>query len=493
MKKVFIGVLAALMLIAFTACEQTPVELPKAVVSATIRQEGVFLVGQPFDASKFVVDVTYSDGSVVPLTGTNVTVETGASAVVNGQTVTAIAGKDLKGQDVTVKTSLVAYDIESLSVAGKLPEIAYANGVENPSANLKKYASDLTVSANYIDSTGVLQSVELAGSAWTITRDNMTDGAPSEDEPTKTGSATINGGFGTNTKSTTISATFTYVAPEDTESTYEWFDHQIVYGQVAASKTVSYVQRGEFDADDMIKLYKVYAPEGATELGDDYYLVPLTTSDYITSGLTLKLASPYTNASITNDISDRFGTASTANVNFAMTYVGNEGTGAYATKTAVDGSVVIADLESVTANTVDGITVESFTGDITSTSTITLTDILADYPLTLSVSVASTVTQTAPLAIGQQYSNLVGTSIIANVATWKSGIQAETGYVVNEAATAYGTLTFNPGATANETTTAAQQTVAWSFVPTVQYEDSNSSTSNLGSGTISPYVAGKTN
>lgn len=491
MKKVFIGVLAALMLIAFTACEQTPVELPKAVVSATIRQEGVFLAGQPFDASKFVVDVTYSDGSVVPLTGTNVTVET-ASAVVNGQTVTAIAGKDLKGQDVTVKTSLVAYEIESLSVAGKLPEIAYANGVENPSADLKKYASDLTVSANYIDSTGVLQSVELAGSAWTITRDNMTDGAPSEDEPTKTGSATIKGGFGTNTKSTTISATFTYVAPEDTESTYEWFDHQIVYGQVAASKTVSYVQRGEFDANDMIKLYKVYAPEGATELGDDYYLVPLTTSDYITSGLTLKLASPYTNASITNDISDRFGTASTANVNFAMTYVGNEGTGAYATKTAVDGAVVIADLVSVTANTVDGITVESFTGDITSTSTITLTGILADYPLTLSVTTTATVADKA-LAIGQQYSNLVGTSILANVATWKSGIQTETGYVANEAATTYGALTFNPGTTANDTNTAAQQSVAWSFVPTVQYEDSNSSTASLGSGTISPYVAGKTN
>ena len=68
MKKVFIGVLAALMLFAFTACEQ---QMPtyREVSYITISQTGDFVTGQAFDASKFQVNVYGTDGNVTTLEG----------------------------------------------------------------------------------------------------------------------------------------------------------------------------------------------------------------------------------------------------------------------------------------------------------------------------------------------------------------------------------------------------------------------------------------
>ena len=151
-KTILVSLVAVMMLFAFVACEQTPIEMPKTVISASIRQEGTFLVGQPFDASKFVVDVTYSDGSVVPLTGTNVTVSTSANSVTNGMKVEAVAGKDHQGNDVKVSTSLVAYSIKSLTVTGP----ATVSSVDGKVAAPK--VSDLKAVATNVDSTGTAQT-----------------------------------------------------------------------------------------------------------------------------------------------------------------------------------------------------------------------------------------------------------------------------------------------------------------------------------------------
>ena len=477
-KKILVGLIAALMLFAFVACEQTPIEMPKAVVSASIRQTGTFLVGQPFDASKFVVDVTYSDGSVVPLTGTNVTSTTGEDGVTNGQIVYATAGTGLHGNSVTTQTSLVAYTIDSLSVAGTLPNIEWKGAVVNPTANLKEYASELTVTANYRDSSNTAQTLDLESSEWTITRDNLSS-SPSAEEPTVTGTATITATL----QGADVQIPVTFIFVEEEAVTYEWFDHQVVYGQVTPSAgSVAYVQRGVFNPETMIQLYKVYAPEDTTTLGDDYYLVPLAqtdSDDYVS--LSMTLATPYTNADIEGLGTNRFAdNSTTANVNFSMKYIGNEGTGAYATKTSVNGSVVIADLEAVT---VADITDEAtgfgeeetiYTGDITSSSAIQIVGIIADYPLTLSVSVndeINTSTDTT-VDVGDAYAELVGNDalrdvILATVATWKSGVGLE-----GVSAENYGTFTFDPVTAENATEAIAADSVSWTFAPNTEYSDS---------------------
>lgn len=62
MKKVFIGVLAALMLFAFTACEQSMPSY-KQVEYVTLDQTQEFIKGQPLSAEAFSVTVHYLDGS----------------------------------------------------------------------------------------------------------------------------------------------------------------------------------------------------------------------------------------------------------------------------------------------------------------------------------------------------------------------------------------------------------------------------------------------
>ena len=70
MKKVFIGVLAALMLFAFTACEQSMPSY-KQVEYVTLDQTQAFIEYQPLSAEAFSVTVHYLDGSqdVFPGTG----------------------------------------------------------------------------------------------------------------------------------------------------------------------------------------------------------------------------------------------------------------------------------------------------------------------------------------------------------------------------------------------------------------------------------------
>ena len=506
-KSIFVVALAALMLIAFTACEQAPIVMDpngKIPTNVIITQTGDFVEGQQFDSSKFSVSVVYEDGTTDPVNNANIAFKpaTGETAVTSGSyvevSVTTISKEGNGTVTVSGSKTLDVYPITDLTITGTVAPGFNGSGFVSA---IKE--SDLTVVANYLDADRSKQSITLDPSEYKMhSTPQIAAGetAPSAEGETAVCEQAVYVTFGDSTKTSqdnygmgVYTFTSTYVDSTTAEPTYAWFDHQVVYGQVAPTTSgspVVYVQRGEFDADSMIKLYKVYAPEDATTLGDDYYLVPLATSDYIANGLSMELANPYTSSTITADISDRFGTSSTANVEFSMTYVGNTGTGAYTTKTSVDGSIVIADLEKVTGEAIpSGITGDCYTGEIASGSTITLTGILADYPLTLSVAVASTVTQQNPLPLGQQYSNLLGTSITANVATWKSGIQAVTGYVVNESATSYGTLTFNPAVTVNETTSITTQTVKWTFVPTIQYEDSNASTVNLGSGSITPYVA----
>ena len=109
-KSIFVVALAALMLIAFTACEQQPnVWNPngKTPTMATITQTGSFVYGQLFDASKFSVEVTYEDGSVSTISGSGiVTLDSETSWVKDGDTVSVALGTN---GSVTGKASVYGF------------------------------------------------------------------------------------------------------------------------------------------------------------------------------------------------------------------------------------------------------------------------------------------------------------------------------------------------------------------------------------------------
>ena len=128
MKKYFIGVLAALMLFAFTACEQPTIKYPANVSYITIEQTGDFIEGQTFKASNFAVYAhdTNGDSTVVP--GANVKLSTeDVTELEAGKTYTAHA--DLKIADGTLSADLdfTAYAIESYTFTGVPALVAYVN------------------------------------------------------------------------------------------------------------------------------------------------------------------------------------------------------------------------------------------------------------------------------------------------------------------------------------------------------------------------------
>ena len=130
MKKVFIGVLAALMLFAFTACEQ---QMPtyREVSYITISQTGDFVTDQDFDASKFQVNVYGTDGNVTTLEGNGLVtpvMTTEDPAEWTYEVKATVAGKE-------AKYTVTPYTIEGWQV----------NGL--PSLEVYKSGSDIVVAA----------------------------------------------------------------------------------------------------------------------------------------------------------------------------------------------------------------------------------------------------------------------------------------------------------------------------------------------------------
>ena len=84
-KSIFVVALAALMLIAFTACEQAPIVMNpngKIPTNVVITQTGDFVIGQQFDSSKFAVSFAYENtDALLPVNDANIV---GSSRKVKG-------------------------------------------------------------------------------------------------------------------------------------------------------------------------------------------------------------------------------------------------------------------------------------------------------------------------------------------------------------------------------------------------------------------------
>ena len=373
-KSIFItGIVLALLV--FAGCSEPALNLPKYVASADIKQNGVFLEGQPFDASKFSVTVIYTDGSKEELTGVNVQLDSNANGVVtNGVAISADAGTNSKGGVFTAKGNVVAYAIDSLTVTAPASITTAADTAKDEVSEAK--ASDFTVVANYRDSQGAAQTLALVADADYSVNVKL-DQDLSTAKPNGTANAEVTLKFGDNKKPagnqvTGISVTYSENVTPGDYSEYEW-SGKVVYAQVPASSTVKYFNNGVFDGDKMVEVYKVYTPAGEAASFEKYYL------EKIEDGLEYELTTPLAGDGNEN----RFAATGTeAAFTMTYTYVKDEDA-AYGYKTTLNSAdIVIGSIDGVEENA-DGKLVSTNEGttwyDTAASGAMEITGIKADY------------------------------------------------------------------------------------------------------------------
>ena len=375
MKKTILTIMvAAMMLVAFTACEQPVPGLSKAIIDADIVQNGTFLVGQPFDASKFSVNVTYSDKSTGTLEGVNVVyAQTGTTggtvdSVKNGdkvQVTLAVGAPNYSGNDAFVKDqtfegSIVAYQIDSIEITAAPESYVYdASSTTLP-------AKDFTVVASYRDSNNTKQTVTMDPSEYAVAV-ALDDTAPTADDPADaTATVTLGGKFGTNLTATVAIEAVVEATP-DPEYTYEWDEESLAFALAEDSSSNAYIKRAQFK-NSMVTIYKVlqaHDEEGAP-VADTYKF------EAVSSGLTVNLASASILAG-TSGSTARFAESTSATVEYEYTFVkeADQGTGK---KTVLDETTLVGE---VVVNA-DG---EQELDDATKTISIALRD---DYPISFS-------------------------------------------------------------------------------------------------------------
>ena len=493
-KSIFVVALAALMLIAFTACEQPVPGLSKSIIDATIVQNGTFLVGQPYDASKFSVNVTYSDKSTGTLEGVNVVYvgggeDSSAASVANGdkvQVTLPVSAPNYSGtsnvqKDVTFTGSIVAYQIDSIEVTAGPESYVYANqGQSLPS-------KDFTVVASYRDSSGTTQTVTMNAADYEVTASyDDTEPADTSDETKSvdaTATVTLLEKFGTSISDDfALQAT---VAPETYEPapvyTYEWAEtagglRQIAYEILPETANNRYVQRGEFNADDFVAVYKVMVPTDedgevvtesdftdayeaagyeAEDIPEYYQFEELTAAKGETLSITLTNPLEVTVDTVTTTYADRFGDDGA--ITLFYEYVGNEVTGELV--------VISNDAENNTNASAIGKITRAADGSIPYANvdldeggaTLEIANLIEDYATAVDVELEADSTGTSaenPVTAGSDASDL---SIVVTATRWKSGFPvselADTDNDISSAVTITGTI---PSVTGDE---AARATV----------------------------------
>ena len=364
--------LIALVAIAmFVGCEPSVVGPTKFVSSANIVQDGVFLEGQAYDASKFSVVVKYTDNTSETLDGVNVYRNSSPAVtggVKNGEKIAAVAGVNLQGDTVIAEGALVAYTVDSLTVTA--PESVTSTNRSTVVADTSAFKAV----ANYRDSQGVAKTLDLVnGADFDVTFDT-----PSyEDNEATTGTTTytVNLKFSSYSNlsgaSGTVAVTRPATAAED-YSTYEWTG-KVVYAQVPASSSVKYFNNGVFDGDKMVEVYRVYTPAAETTSYAKYYL------EKVEDGLEYELTAPLAGDGNESRFAD---TGTEAAFTMTYTYVKDEDA-AYGYKTTLDSAdIVIGSIDGVEENA-DGKLVSTNEGstwyDPAASGEMKITGIKADY------------------------------------------------------------------------------------------------------------------
>ena len=165
-KKIFVVALAALMLVAFTACQANTI--PTQVRAITGITGPDYLVGQTFDAKDFTVSVEYTDGTSAELNGS------GIVALADGETfptsadtydVVASIGNASTGNysltaTATAKGTFYVYDVTSIDITTAPTTVTFEEGKTLTDADL----AGIVVTATY----GKSKTVELDASEYTL-------------------------------------------------------------------------------------------------------------------------------------------------------------------------------------------------------------------------------------------------------------------------------------------------------------------------------------
>ena len=159
MKKSISAILvAALMLFAFTACQQEPIDVNgyvPAALSISYNGNGV-LGGQPFDPADFSGTITYKNGQTAPYTGTFKLENDAKTYSLGNNTVTAaivsVSGSTADG--VSATCNVVGYEPTSITLEN-LPETAVSK-----SGSVTLDLSDVTAIVSYGDGETVTLAYE---------------------------------------------------------------------------------------------------------------------------------------------------------------------------------------------------------------------------------------------------------------------------------------------------------------------------------------------
>ena len=192
------GLVVLMVLVAFASCDNTPV-YPGYIVSGSIAQTGDFLSGQSFDPGKFTVTAYDLNGKAIAVDSSNVTLdETSKGEVKAGSTVNVIYGYDMYGNPIEDSMTVDVSYIRYLEVTG--PE-----SVVNKE---KITASELTVTAYYLDSDNVEQSMVLVPGEYSVEEGTQVDVTPAN--PTAIESLTVSAEVGNFDDAKPVSVSYSY-------------------------------------------------------------------------------------------------------------------------------------------------------------------------------------------------------------------------------------------------------------------------------------------
>ena len=338
-KSIFVVALAALMLIAFTACEQ-PANIwnpnGKIPTALNITQNEPFVEGQLFDASKFSVEVVYQDGSKETTKSANLTFD--GTTVTPGSKVSAsltTVGGAAGSFQVSTKTVIDVRTIDSVTVVA--PESVLVDS-DVDSLSVK---SLFTVTVNYEGGTLAVKPSEFKLNLDTSDPDDRETATEPANE------ATIGVFLATDQKGNaliTSEGVPVWIDAEAAKPEVTWTGEIVAEFKDYEDSTVNadgdanpYVQRSVFNSADVL-VYKLMSDGSKVQLvasGAAAGQEDLGENDSITIELV--------NAIADADNGARYAATSTNKVNVTYKYVADETIGAYETATTTASVTTRAD------------------------------------------------------------------------------------------------------------------------------------------------------
>lgn len=196
MKKVLIGVLAALMLFAFTACEPTVPQIPHdvTVLGATIKSGSLYYYeGDDFDSTRYTVEVIWSDTTTKEISGAGVLSTSGAVRGATDVTLqfageSMVIGKvyGVEADSITLDTSKAKTSYVNTTVDGAITDanlVVTATYGDNQTKVLDSDQYTATLKKASDNKSGVVTVV--AGEAKATYDVTLTDPAEEPKEPTE--------------------------------------------------------------------------------------------------------------------------------------------------------------------------------------------------------------------------------------------------------------------------------------------------------------------